>query len=88
MLHARKNSPLRQAEVFQARWKKLTVPHRLLTGEPAAWLDTVFSPCAHVPLVTVVGPASAAGWSAKTKSTATFPSLLHRCRERARTNRR
>lgn len=26
----------------------------LLTGEPAVWLDTVFFPCAHVPLVTVI----------------------------------
>lgn len=26
----------------------------LLTGAPAVWLDTVFFPCAHVPLVTVI----------------------------------
>lgn len=34
---------------FQARRKKLTVRHRLLTGKPLAWLDTVLFSCAHVP---------------------------------------
>lgn len=34
---------------FQARRKKLTVRHRLLTGKQLAWLDTVLFSCAHVP---------------------------------------
>lgn len=37
------------ANVFQARRKKLTVRHRLLTGKPVVWLDTALSSCAHVP---------------------------------------
>lgn len=48
--------PTRHRTRYQARPKKLTVRHRLLTGNPLAWLDTVRSCRAQAPRPSLAAP--------------------------------